>query len=189
MKLTEQGRYSTTLFRHSKITCQKILEAFPSASNIKDLVLTDATAGNGGDTITFARLFKHVNAVEIDKAEFEVLKYNIERTIFDNYTLYNEDYLKIIGKLKQDIIYLDPPWGGPNYKFNNSMSLYISDTNIADICIDIFISDIAKLVAIKTPTNFAFEEFQLSLTSRLTTLNIQRHKIHKFILILIRKSD
>ena len=34
----------------------------------------------------------------------------------DNIFFYNDSFISLIDKIKQDIIFIDPPWGGPNYK-------------------------------------------------------------------------
>lgn len=201
MIITAQGKYSTTSFKDSKITCEKIIEAYSKyhfkhidtdgfiqkrmRSNPKNLIITDATAGNGGDTITFARFFKHVNAVEIDKVEFEVLKHNIDRTIFKNYTLINDNYLNIWQDLSQDIIYFDPPWGGPGYKNHESISLKLMDIDLKDIVLSLLKND-NKLIAIKTPHNFALEEFSDALKANFNVA-ILKHDINKFVLIIVVK--
>jgi len=43
-----------------------------------DATVTDATAGVGGNTISFSGTFKHVNAIEIDETRYNYLKNNIE---------------------------------------------------------------------------------------------------------------
>src|SRR5436190_238493 len=58
--------------------------------NIKneDTIITDAMGGVGGDTISFAKNFKFIYAIEIDKTRFDYLKNNTE--------VYNLHNIKIL---------------------------------------------------------------------------------------------
>src|SRR5438105_2800401 len=54
-----------------------------------DAIITDATAGVGGDTISFAKNFKRVYAVEIDKHRYDFLINNIKVYKLKNVTTLN----------------------------------------------------------------------------------------------------
>jgi tRNA/tmRNA/rRNA uracil-C5-methylase (TrmA/RlmC/RlmD family) len=68
-------------------------------SKSKKIIITDATANNGGNTIHFAFDFHHVNSVEIEKDQFDILKNNIDTYGIKNVTLYNDDYLNVMKTL------------------------------------------------------------------------------------------
>ena len=94
--------------------------------NLNNLIITDATAGIGGNTISFANNFFKVNAIEINKKRFDFLKNNINVYNFNNVEIINNDYIKIMKTLKQDIVFIDPPWGGRNYKNINLLNINLS---------------------------------------------------------------
>jgi len=113
------GKYSISLPDKSKIITNLILKHIINT----DITITDAMACIGGDTLSFSKTFSKVNAIEFDKLRFEYLKHNMKIFNRTNITFYNEDYFELVKKLKQDVIYLDPPWGGVDYK--NSVKLKI----------------------------------------------------------------
>jgi predicted RNA methylase len=93
-----------------------LISSYFKESDIPHLIVTDATSCVGGNTWAFATLFKHVNAVELEKIHSDMLKHNMSLLkLNDKITIYNTNYLDIFSSLKQDIIFLDPPWGGVHY--------------------------------------------------------------------------
>ena len=105
-----------SLFSSSKASGSKrlieIIKKFYKTNNIK---ITDGTANIGTDTINLYTVYNNINAVEISSINFKALKNNID--VFNiNVNIYNNDITEIINNLEQDIIYIDAPWGGPNYK-------------------------------------------------------------------------
>lgn len=115
----------------------------------KDSIITDATAGIGGNTITFAGYYKIVNCVEIDNDTFKVLKSNLK--LFHNCNFYINDYISICKTLKQDIIFLDPPWE-INYKSKKESELEISGISIKNIIENLY--TYCRIIALKCPINF-----------------------------------
>lgn len=75
--------------------------------------ITDGSANMGGNTISFLMNKFSVNVVEIDKPTCKILENNVSLYKFDiKYKVFYADYTIIYEKLKQDIVFLDPPWGG-----------------------------------------------------------------------------
>ena len=58
---------------------------------------------------------KYLNCVEIEENNYNIIKNNINIFNLTNINLINGIYIYIYNILEQDIIVLDPPWGGPNY--------------------------------------------------------------------------
>lgn len=119
--------------------------------------IVDLTAGCGGNLISFCKYFKNITAVELDINRFEILQNNVNCYQFGdiNLNLINGsclDYLKNNSD-KDNIYFIDPPWGGPNYKKNNNLELFLSNTSLPEI-----ISMIAKnkLVVLKVPYNYNY---------------------------------
>ena len=123
-----------------------------------DIIITDATAGVGGNTISFCRNFKFVHAIETDKTRFEYLKNNLEVYKLSNYKLYNDSCLNLFNKTNHNIVFIDPPWGGKLYKNHNKLSLEIDNIKIESICNNLMNKKIVeytpKLIVLKIPKNY-----------------------------------
>ena len=110
---------------------------------------TAAKACIGGNSIFFRRDFKFVNSVEKDQNVFCILKKNIN---FTNCKHYNCSYLHLMYALRQDLIFLDPPWGGTDYKKTNSIDLFLDDVNVIDIINNLYHN--TRYIAMKIPNNY-----------------------------------
>lgn len=114
----------------------------------KDSVITDATAGIGGNTVYFFKTFKYVNIVELDINLMNILKNNIPKTN----NIYFVSYNIIKFMLTQDIIFIDPPWGGSDYKSKKKINLYLDNINVIEIIDQMY--NYTKIVCLKVPNNF-----------------------------------
>jgi len=126
--------------------------------------ILDSTAGLGGNTLSFANYFNKVISVEYDKERFELLKNNIDNYTYNNIVLHNFDFLQILKEINEqiDVVFVDPPWGGPNYKFDDNLNIKISNTSLSDICILLdnysFNDNKIKIIIFKLPYNFNYNE-------------------------------
>ena len=156
LKITKESVYSTSTPGQMRDIIQlskKIL-----GDDLGKLTVTDATANVGGSTIGFAQNFGAVNSVEIDPKTFDLLKNNVE--LFpnsDRVIFYNDDYLKLIPDLKQDLVFVDPPWGGIDYKSKDKISLKLGDKTMAEITDSL--RGRAQCVIFKLPKNFDMSQF------------------------------
>ena len=121
IRMSETGRYSVSKLEESTITSNEIImfyKNFVENVEISSISITDATSNAGGNSINFALNRMHVNAIELSKKEFQRLKDNVQQYNLNNISLYNGNSLDLIysKKVNQDIVYFDPPWGGPTYK-------------------------------------------------------------------------
>jgi hypothetical protein len=145
--------YSTTSYKVAEIISKLVLKFVNFNHN---LVMTDATAGIGGNTISFAKIFKKINIVEMDEVRYYLLLINIGNyNILDRVILYNNNYLNIFHKLKQDIVFMDPPWGGPLYKGYKYINLKLSNVPLYTLCNKL----ITSYIVLKVPLNFNFNKF------------------------------
>jgi predicted RNA methylase len=153
-------------------------------------VITDATAGVGGDTISFANKFRYVNSIEMNKERYNYLSNNVNVYRFRNVVLYCDDLMKIIPQIENhDVIFMDPPWGGRNYKRNDNLRLYINDIGIEDCCL-MFIDkkdplkkmkSIPKFIVLKLPLNYDIEYMK----SKLELYGaVCVHKLNKMIIVV-----
>lgn len=160
LKYDKEGLWSITHPTESnKIT--NIIKIFLKKKfndNLKsNVIITDATAGLGGNTISFSNNFYKVNSIEICKKRFEMLKNNMKIYNFKNLILYNDNFVNIIDNLKQDVVFIDPPWGGPDYKLKKKVNININNIELYKIVNNLFGK--CKIVCLKLPKNFNVENF------------------------------
>ena len=140
--------------------------------------ITDATAGMGGNTLSFAKHFAVVNSVEYDPYHCDFLKNNVKVYGYSSKVdVYCESYLDIGDKLKQDIIFFDPPWGGEDYMKRKMIDLFIGDVNVVDIIEKRLRNGEAKLVALKAPRNFDFDKLKKIKNSKGAVHNVRNYKL------------
>ncbi len=178
LKLTSIGKYSFSKNLDSELITQKIIENLENLPN--SLIITDATSGNGGNVINFTKHFKFVNAIELNKLNFSILENNIKVYNRKNIKLHNINYLYIYRKLTQDIIFIDPPWGGINYKLKTNISLFLDDINICNLIDEL--KKYSKMIVLKVPINFNYIE----LFKIVKTNFIKIYQISNFIIIIIK---
>ena len=87
-------------------------------------------------------------------------------------TVYCDSFLNLMNKLEHDVIILDPPWGGPNYKTKKQLNLYLDNINIVDIVNQL---KNVKLTLLKVPKNFNINYF----LAKLNNSNIKIQKIFR----------
>jgi 16S rRNA G966 N2-methylase RsmD len=112
----------------------------------------------GGDLINFSKKVKFVNGVEINPENFAILQQNCCSFGCKNVNLFCQDYTAIYDKLKQDIIYIDPPWGGIGYKSKEFVSLKLGGMELYELINLITIKSLAKFVIIKAPLNVCLDQ-------------------------------
>ena len=178
IKINYDSYFSITNSHDANNTSRYIYKIF----NTKNITITDATANIGGNAVSFClNKFKFINVVEINKTCSEYLLNNLKCYNVNNYNIYNEDYINIYKDLKQDVIFLDPPWGGSNYKLEKEIDLYLSKINIIDIIYELFSINKIKLAVIKVPFNYN----KKYMNDKLDEYHITIHKFRKYEVIYI----
>uniref|UniRef100_A0A1I8Q6L3 Trimethylguanosine synthase n=1 Tax=Stomoxys calcitrans TaxID=35570 RepID=A0A1I8Q6L3_STOCA len=89
------------------------------AERLKTSILVDGFCGSGGNAIQFALTCEKVIAIDIDPVKLEMAKHNAKiYNVSHKIEFILGDFLQLAfsGKLKADIVFLSPPWGGPKYK-------------------------------------------------------------------------
>ena len=77
----------------------------------------DAFAGIGGNAIGFARAGKKVTAIDTDVTRLQMAQVNARiYGVDDRITFIQGDCRDYFKTVPQGAVYLDPPWGGPDYK-------------------------------------------------------------------------
>jgi len=175
IKLDSTSIYSITPYKYT-IQINELIKKHTGSFN---MTITDATACVGGDSISFCKHFKKVNSIELCPDRFYFLCENLKLYGFNNCMLYNGNSLEIIKKIKQDIIFLDMPWGGRNYKDKKEMELYLSGIPSYKICNDF--KKYAEYVVLKVPNNFGFERFKKNINFS----NCFVYDLEKFQLLIV----
>jgi len=179
LKVTEEGLYSITKRKDAQQFMKIIQSEIP---NLKHMTVTDATACIGGDTLNFAKYVEHVYSIEMNKTNFSALKNNVQVYGYKNITLYNKDSVKFFN-WKTDVLFVDAPWGGPSYKSEHQLDLFLSNTRL-----DTWIQKILKrknrpsYILLKLPANYNFQR----LKDLDGTTKVHLHPIRSYVIVLIQ---
>ncbi len=141
-------------------------------------IITDATSCIGGNSYLFCSQFKLVNCVENNNINFNILKRNLNS--FSNKTMYNCSYNIIKFCLKQDAVFIDPPWGGNVYKKFKNIDLYLDEINVIDIINELY--NYCRIVCLKVPNNFNFKIESNFWYYRLYDIKFKNKNIYKIII-------
>lgn len=151
--ITTEGRYSIS----DKKGSSKLVELIERYFHSKDLIITDATGNNGSDTIALALKFKKVNSIELNETNYKALTNNVKVFNLNNVNTFHGDSLNVLPTLKQDVIYIDAPWGGTDYKNSERLTLFLGDSELSDVYNKF--KNKTKLFVFKIPKNYDFTYF------------------------------
>lgn len=159
--------------------------------NPKNAVITDAMAGIGGNTISFGMMFKYVHSIEVNNIWYDCLKNNTSIYNLKNIFTYNKDCLDVIPNiLDHDVMFLDPPWGGKNYKKIINMKIVVSNVELEDLCLSIFSSTKMKkcpsLVVLKLPLNYNIKHFFNKLNDKQRSVLL--YTLEKMYIVVIKNN-
>lgn len=150
-------------------------ESTPVVRTRSTLTITDATACVGGNVISFCDYFAIVNAVECDHTRCAMLEHNLEVLQKRNAICIHASYLLVMHDLQQDVVFMDPPWGGPEYKDLDRVDLYLDNVPLYDICTQLY--GHAAIVVLKVPTNFDADKFAAHVPGTVT-VRTDLNKMH-----------
>uniref|UniRef100_A0A8C6HIW0 Trimethylguanosine synthase n=1 Tax=Mus spicilegus TaxID=10103 RepID=A0A8C6HIW0_MUSSI len=110
IKLDKEGWFSVTPEKIAEHIAGRVSQSFRCD------VIVDAFCGVGGNTIQFALTGKRVIAIDIDPVKIDLARNNAEvYGIADKIEFICGDFLLLAPCLKADVVFLSPPWGGPDY--------------------------------------------------------------------------
>ena len=79
-------------------------------------VVVDAFAGVGGNAIQFAFTCERVIAIDLDADRLALARHNAQvYGVADRIEFVHGDFLALAPRLRADVVFLSPPWGGPEY--------------------------------------------------------------------------
>jgi 16S rRNA G966 N2-methylase RsmD len=168
LKCDEEGLYSITHPKEADLISETIIEI----TNNNNLHIVDMTAGCGGNMISFIKYFSNATGIEMDKTRFKLLKENLSKYEYNNYELIcgdstlnyaNNNYSNF------DVYFIDPPWGGPDYKKQSNVELHLSNYKLEE-----FILTLPKdrLIVLKLPFNYNIDGFKNNIIRKLFINNI-----------------
>lgn len=176
LRYDEIGLYSISPPKNAYIITSYIMRYFKG----NNVIVTDAMAGLGGNTLSFANYLYRVNAIECDEERFKHLVSNIGLYSSANVVCLNANYLSIMYKIQQHVIFLDPPWGGKNYKDSDNMIIEINNISLSTICNDIYDNKLCMLLLLKLPLNYNIASFSDKIKN-----NMHVEKLQKILIISV----
>jgi 16S rRNA G966 N2-methylase RsmD len=193
LKITPEGLYSVTKPRDAREIIKFMREVMDEP--LSNLTLLDGTANCGGDAINYASVFKKVVAIEKNAYTFSVLQNNVDiayKKCIDNIELVNADTLQewINYRDLVDALYIDAPWGGPNYKKLSSLDLYIGETRLDLFIYSVLQSSIhnkPKYICLKLPYNYNWARLQ-NICNHFKQLEIHQTAISNFKYVILKNS-
>jgi 16S rRNA G966 N2-methylase RsmD len=169
IKYDREGLWSLSYPEEAEKISKIILEL------VNNKLIMDCTSGLGGNTFSFSKYFKKVISIELDKNRYNMLKKNINHNNIKNVKMYNDDCVKFLRK-KTDAYFFDPPWGGPDYKLKESISIKLSNKSLYEI-VKIIRKYNNGLIFFKLPFNYNMSEFN--------EFNYNVNKIRNYLLVSI----
>ncbi|KAJ2584326.1 Trimethylguanosine synthase [Coemansia sp. RSA 1836] len=123
--IDEEGWYSVTPEAIAEDTAERIAQLHnkqlpsPSKKRATDygrICVIDAFCGVGGNAIKFAEWCECVIAIDIDPGRLEMARHNAEiYGVADRIEFVLGDFYQLAPMLKADVVFMSPPWGGPEY--------------------------------------------------------------------------
>ena len=176
---TEESIYSSSKIEGSKLLKNIILD---NLSN-NNIAITDGTANIGTDSIFLSNYFEKINSVEISNINYQALANNVNVFEKSNINTVLGDIIIVIENLVQDVIYIDAPWGGRDYKKNDKMKLYLGNMEILDFYKKF--RNKAKVFIFKVPYNYDFDYLKTYINSKIIIYPFKKESKIKFFFLLI----
>ena len=176
---TEESIYSSSKIEGSKLLKNIISENFSN----KDITITDGTANIGTDSIFLSNYFNKINSVEISNINYNALANNVSVFEKTNINTILGDIIIVIENLIQDVIYIDAPWGGRDYKKNDKMKLFLGDLEILDFYKKF--RNKAKVFIFKVPYNYDLDYLKTYINNKIIIYPFKKENKIKFFFLLI----
>ncbi|KAA8587582.1 hypothetical protein FQN60_016444 [Etheostoma spectabile] len=111
IRLDREGWFSVTPERIAEHIALRVEHSFPDSQ-----LVIDAFCGVGGNAIQFALTGKRVLAIDIDPVRLNLARHNATvYSVADRIDFLQGDFLQLAPRLRGNVVFLSPPWGGPDY--------------------------------------------------------------------------
>jgi 16S rRNA G966 N2-methylase RsmD len=166
--------------------------------NPQKMVIIDYTAGVGGNVLSFSKYFSYVYGIEIDELRASYLENNINVYGFHNISVINDSSINFnyndMIKINPNVIFMDPPWGGNDYKNSDKLILKLGEKMIEELVVDIIkifseyylnndpknLNKRNKLIVLKLPKNYDIEYFY----NYINALKVENYDTNIYLYIL-----
>ena len=107
IEMDETALFSVTVDKDADVISQIVRSIIPDYA-----LVCDATACVGGNTISFAKVFRHVTSIELDPGRYEMLKKNVSLSGYGSHVnCVNMNFLHFKDQMAySDFIFFDPPY-------------------------------------------------------------------------------
>ncbi|NXU99231.1 TGS1 synthase, partial [Cettia cetti] len=110
IKLDREGWFSVTPEKIAEHIAIRVSQSFNCD------IIVDAFCGVGGNAIQFALTSKRVIAIDIDPEKLRLARHNAEvYGVAEHIQFLCGDFMALAAGLRADVVFLSPPWGGPDY--------------------------------------------------------------------------
>jgi 16S rRNA G966 N2-methylase RsmD len=192
--MTNKGIYSITKYDDAQWITDCIIDTISPLTNkdeesIKSILygynIIDSTACIGGNTINFAKYFFNVNAIELNKIHYSVLRNNIDALNIKNVETYEGNFLDVIKEknIKSDIIFIDPPWGGFQYKVHKYFNLKLGNIPINEVIEKLLID--FEYIVLKAPINLNLNILKDEIV--FNKMNVYKNVKNNLLLIIFKR--
>ena len=164
VKFDNQGLYSTTEYEIAESMTDILSNAcwLHTKQQACGASIVDCTAGIGGNTMSFACMFKKVYALELNYTRWMYLHRNMSRLkLGGSVTCIHNNFLTYVYEnmlSHTQMFFIDPPWGGTSYKQKHQLRLYLSGTPLHEV-VNRLPHHRPAVCGIKVPYNFALSYF------------------------------
>lgn len=111
IRLDREGWFSVTPERIAEHIALRVEQSFADSQ-----LVIDAFCGVGGNAIQFALTGKRVLAIDIDADRLDMARHNaVVYNVVERIDFVQGDFLQLAPTLCGDVVFLSPPWGGPDY--------------------------------------------------------------------------
>ena len=180
--------YDSVSYISSPIYAEKITKIIINHCKTNKLIISDCTAGCGGDSISFLNKFKKVYSFEKNLIRYYYLLNNIKQyKLTQKSHIHCSNFMKILKNIEDhDVIYIDPPWGGKDYYKTKQLRINMSNIPLESYILD-FVKDkntkkVPKIIILKLPCNYDLKYFYDNLKK---IGKIYMYDLNKMLIIVI----
>lgn len=178
LRMTPEGLYSVTRRRDGERIMAMLRKSIP---HLASRHVTDATACVGSDTLRWSMESARVDAIEWKRDNATVLRHNVRVFGATNVRIHEGDATRVF-QWKTDVLYIDPPWGGPEYYKVPKLDVFVGDTRL-DTWVESVLrrKDRPAYIVLKLPRNYHFARIQFLPTITHTIL----YRIRNFVIAVL----
>jgi hypothetical protein len=150
-------------------------------------VITDSTACVGGDTLLFSLWFKRVESIEWKHDNLVALQNNVDAFGASNVNIHQGDSTKIFN-WRTNVLYIDPPWGGPDYKEKKELDLSLGSHRVDVFLRDSILATAAawkpQWILLKLPFNYNWN--RLEVLEGIESVNMLRIRNYRIVVMKVQ---